>query len=68
MPSLKKAVRVGKKRKGSKKAKSFDTVRKKAAGKGVKNPAAYTAAIFRAQGVNPRTGKKTKKRKTSAQK
>jgi hypothetical protein len=61
MPSLKHSVRVGKKRKGSRKVKSFDAVRRKVAAKGKRNPGAYTARIFWAQGINPRTGKKTKK-------
>ena len=60
MPSLN-PVRTGKKKSGAKKKKSQDSVVKGAQGKGVKNPKAYAAKVFRAQGIDPRTGKKTKK-------
>ena len=63
MPSLKHPVRTGKKKSGTKKKKSWDSVVKGAQGKGVKNPEAYAAKVFRAQGIDPRTGKKTKKKK-----
>jgi hypothetical protein len=39
------------------------TLVKGAQGKGVRNPKAYAAKVFRAQGIDPRTGKKTKKKK-----
>jgi hypothetical protein len=63
MPSLKDPVRMGTKKSGAKKKKSWDSVVKGAQGKGVKNPKAYAAKVFRAQGIDPRTGKKTKKKK-----
>lgn len=63
MPSLKHPVRTGKKKSGAKKKKSWDSVVKGAQGKGVRNPKAYAAKVFRAQGIDPRTGKKTKKKK-----
>src|SRR5688500_5292326 len=63
IPSLKHPVRTGKKKSGAKKKKSWDSVVKGAQGKGVKNPKAYAAKVFRAQGIDPRTGKKTKKKK-----
>jgi hypothetical protein len=63
MPSLKHPARTGKKKSGAKKKKSWDSVVKGAQGKGVRNPKAYAAKIFRAQGIDPRTGKKTKKKK-----
>jgi hypothetical protein len=63
VPSLKHPVRMGKKKSGAKKKKSWDSVVKGAQGKGVKNPKAYAAKVFRAQGIDPRTGKKTKKKK-----
>lgn len=56
-------MRTGKKKSGAKKKKSWDSVVKGAQGKGVKNPKAYAAKVFRAQGIDPRTGKKTKKKK-----
>jgi hypothetical protein len=58
MPSLKHPVRMGKK---GRKKKSWDSVVRGARAKGIKNPKAYAARIFWAQGKNPRTGKKTKK-------
>jgi hypothetical protein len=58
MPSLEHPVRTGKKKSGAKKKKSWNSVVK-----GVKNPKAYAAKVFRAQGIDPRTGKKTKKKK-----
>lgn len=56
-------MRTGKKKIGAKKKKSWDSVVKGAQGKGVRNPKAYAAKVFRAQGIDPRTGKKTKKKK-----
>jgi hypothetical protein len=53
---------------GKKKYKSFAGAKKAVAGKGIKNPAAYVAAIERAQGIDPRTGKKIKRVPTSKQK
>jgi hypothetical protein len=61
MPTLKKAVRLGKKKSGARKKKSWESVVKGAQGKGVKNPKAYAARIFWSQGINPKTGKKSKK-------
>jgi hypothetical protein len=56
-------VRTGKKKSGAKKKKSWDSGVKGAQGKGVKIPKAYAAKVFRAQRIDPRTGKKTKKKK-----
>jgi hypothetical protein len=53
---------------GKKKFKSFAGAKKAVAKKGVKDPAAYVAAIERAQGIDPRTGKKIKRVPTSKQK
>ena len=53
---------------GKKKFANFAKAKKAVAGKGIKNPAAYVAAIERAQGVDPRTGKKIKPVPTSKQK
>ena len=53
----------GRKKSGAKKKKSWDSVVNGAQGKGVRNPKAYAAKVFRAQGIDPRTGKKTKKKK-----
>jgi hypothetical protein len=55
-------VKIGKKR-----YKSFAGAKKAAARKGIRNPAAYVAAIERAQGRDPRTGKKIKRVPTSKQ-
>jgi hypothetical protein len=52
---------------GKKKYKSFSSAKKAAARKGIRNPAAYVAAIERAQGRDPRTGKKIKRVPTSKQ-
>lgn len=52
---------------GKKKFKSFAGAKKAVAKKGIRNPAAYVAAIERAQGVDPRTGKKIKRVPTSKQ-
>lgn len=52
---------------GRKKYKSFASAKKAAARKGIRNPAAYVAAIERAQGRDPRTGKKIKRVPTSRQ-
>jgi hypothetical protein len=62
MPSLKHPVRTGKKKSGAKRKKSWDSVVKGAQGKGVRNPKAYAAKVFRAQGTDPRTGKKPKRK------
>lgn len=52
---------------GKKKFKTFSGAKKAVAKKGIRNPAAYVAAIERAQGVDPRTGKKIKRVPTSKQ-
>lgn len=52
---------------GKKKFASFAAAKKAVAGKGISNPAAYVAAIERAQGRDPRTGKKIKRVPTSTQ-
>ena len=52
---------------GKKKFANFAAAKKAVAGKGIKNPAAYVAAIERAQGKDPRTGKKIKRVPTSKQ-
>lgn len=53
---------------GKKKFANFAAAKKAVAGKGIKNPSAYIAAIERAQGKDPRTGKKIKRVPTSKQK
>lgn len=52
---------------GKKTFKSFAGAKKAAAKKGIKNPAGYVAAIERAQGIDPKTGKKIKRVPTSKQ-
>ena len=64
MPSLKHPVRTGKKKSGAKKKKSWDSVVKGAQGKGVKNPKAYAAKVFRAQGIDAEELERKPKRKS----
>ncbi len=55
---------------GKKSYKNFASAReavRKSKGLSEKRASAYVAAVERAQGKDPRTGKKTRKRKTSAQ-
>ena len=63
MPSLKHPVRTGKKKSGAKKKKSWDSVVKGAQGKGVRNPKAYAAKVFRAQGIESKDWKENQKEK-----
>lgn len=50
-------IKVGKKR-----YKTFAGAERAAKKKGVSNPGAYVASIERKQGINPRTGRKQKKK------
>jgi hypothetical protein len=59
---LKKAIKIGK-GKRAKKHKSFSGAVRSAAAKGIKNPKAYVATIERNMGIEPRTGKKVKKKR-----
>ena len=61
--SLRHSVRVGRKGRGAKKKKTFSSVAKAAQGKGVRNPGAYAASIFRAQGIEPAASKYRSKKK-----